>query len=66
MRQPLSPRQKQVLEHLAQGHSRQQTANHLGITVNTVATHIKAAKWALRATNTRHAVAKAIRTNQIP
>lgn len=43
----LTPRQMQVAELLAAGHSRKQVAATLGVSVNTVRAHIAAIAWRL-------------------
>jgi DNA-binding CsgD family transcriptional regulator len=61
--QPLdpSPTQLMVLDGFARGKSRDEVADELGITLETVKTHTKHAQQRLRAKNRTHAVAIAIR-----
>jgi DNA-binding CsgD family transcriptional regulator len=51
----LTPRQYEVLELLANGHTQQQVAAHLGISHETVRTHTKDIRRRLDARNMAHA-----------
>lgn len=61
----LSPRQKQVLELIAEGYPKKQIAEQLNVSVTTVITHAQDAYKHLGAFNASHAVAKAIRSGVI-
>lgn len=61
----MTPRQRQVLELAAQGRVRPQIAADLGIAPDTVKMHVRDARHSLRARNTTHAVAIAIRQGLI-
>jgi PAS domain S-box-containing protein len=57
----LTPRQAEVLRHLAAGCSTQQIANHMGLSVETVRNHIRAVLRKLNAHSRLEAVANARR-----
>ena len=61
----LFPRQQQVAQLLAHGLSRQQIADEMGVTLETVKSHLKWVKLNLDANNTTHAVAIALRAGLI-
>lgn len=61
----VSPRAVQVLECLSRGLGYSGTAEVLGISDQTVQTHLKNAMRALRAKNQAHAVAEALRRGLI-
>lgn len=61
----LSPREKEVLEHLAQGLTERQIGERLFISPNTVKTHLRIVLIKLEARNRVHAVAKALRAGII-
>ncbi|MEO0911470.1 MAG: autoinducer binding domain-containing protein [Pseudomonadota bacterium] len=56
----LSPRERDVLSHLASGRSRAEAADALEISEHTFRVYVDAARHKLGALNTTHAVAKAI------
>ena len=58
---PLSPRELRCLEGMSHGLERAGTAELLGIDEETVKNHLRAARRLLRAKNTTHAVAIALR-----
>ncbi|TCM78993.1 LuxR family transcriptional regulator [Rhodovulum steppense] len=62
---PLSPRELSVLTLLAQGQSRAQAAAELDISQHTLRVYIETARNKLGATNTTHAVARALRNGLI-
>lgn len=59
-RKSLSPRQKQVMILFAQGYTRQQIADELGIGIETVKTYLEHVRHRLDARNGTHAVALCI------
>lgn len=61
----LTDRELDVLRCASVGLTRDQTADTLGIALNTVLSHLSAARYRLRAKNTPHAVALAIRQGLI-
>ncbi|MCI2400449.1 LuxR family transcriptional regulator [Aliiroseovarius subalbicans] len=61
----LSPRELSAMKCLAQGMSRAQAANDLGISEHTLRVYIEAARHKLGALNTTHAVARALSTGVI-
>jgi LuxR family transcriptional regulator len=61
----LTPRQREVLEWLAGGHSVNDTALVMGLSVATIEKHLRLAREALGAESTTHAIAKAAYGNQI-
>ena len=56
----LSPREKETLIQLSQGHSRAEVADTLGISENTLRAYIDSARHKLGAMNVTHAVAMAL------
>lgn len=64
-RQPLSAREKQVLSLIAQGYSNEAVAEELGVSVRSVEANVSRGTMKLGATNRVHAVAKAIKLNEI-
>jgi DNA-binding NarL/FixJ family response regulator len=64
-RPALTRRQRQILQHYADGHSTAQVAKRLGLSAETVRTHTKAILARLRARDRAHAVAVAMRTSLI-
>jgi DNA-binding NarL/FixJ family response regulator len=64
-RPALTRRQRQILQHYADGHSTAQVAKRLGLSAETVRTHTKAILARLRARDRAHAVAVALRTSLI-
>ncbi|MEU3162221.1 response regulator transcription factor [Streptomyces griseoincarnatus] len=63
---PLSPREIQILHHIARGHSRASISTALGIAEATVKSHLQRISRALHARNTAHSVAIAIRRGLLP
>ncbi|MDE3081488.1 MAG: autoinducer binding domain-containing protein [Paracoccaceae bacterium] len=61
----LTPRQREALEWVAHGKTTQDIALLMGISVAMVEKHLRLARIALDVEKTSHAVAKAIRLNQI-
>jgi DNA-binding NarL/FixJ family response regulator len=61
----LTPRQRQVLQHFADGLSTEQVAQRLGLSDETIRTHAKASLSRMGARDRTHAVAKALRANLI-
>jgi DNA-binding NarL/FixJ family response regulator len=64
-RPALTRRQRQILQHYADGHSTAQVARRLGLSAETVRTHTKAILARLKARDRAHAVAVALRTSLI-
>lgn len=64
-RSVLTRRQRQILQHYADGHSTAQVARRLGLSAETVRTHTKAILARLRARDRAHAVALALRNSLI-
>lgn len=62
---PLSPREVDALTFLAMGYARGQVAEMLAISEHTLRAYIESARFKLSATNTVHAVAKAISDGHI-
>lgn len=62
---PLTQRQREVLQWVAEGKSVQDVATILGLTPPTVEKHLRLARSALRVGTTAQAVAKATFLNQI-
>lgn len=62
---PLSPREVDALTFLAMGYARGQVAEMLSISEHTLRAYIESARFKLGASNTVHAVAKAISEGQI-
>lgn len=58
--QSLSPREKDALTLLAMGYSRAQAAESLAISEHTLRVYVESARFKLGATNTTHAVARAM------
>lgn len=58
---PITPRQRQVLQLFANGHSTDDAAKRLGLSTETVRTHAKASLPRLGARDRAHAIAIAIR-----
>lgn len=61
----LTERQRQVLDHVAEGDSVQEAARKLGLSHATVEKHLRLARKALNAETTANAVRKAAGTNQL-
>ncbi|PVA07187.1 helix-turn-helix transcriptional regulator [Thalassorhabdomicrobium marinisediminis] len=57
---PLSPREVDVLTHLAMGLARAQVAQRLEISEHTLRAYVESARFKLGASNTVHAVARAV------
>jgi DNA-binding NarL/FixJ family response regulator len=64
-RSPLSKREREIMDHLAQGLTGEQVAERLVLSSETVKTHIRNAMTKLEATTRVHAVALALRDGQI-
>jgi DNA-binding NarL/FixJ family response regulator len=62
---PLSKREREIMDHLAQGLTGEQVAERLVLSSETVKTHIRNAMTKLEATTRVHAVALALRDGQI-
>lgn len=62
---PLTPRQRQVLQLFADGHSPDEVAKRLGLSTETVRTHAKASLPRIGARDRAHAIAIAIRSSLI-
>ena len=61
----LTPRQREILQHYADGHSTAEAAERLGLSTETVRTHTKATLARLEARDRAHAVAIAMRSSLI-
>jgi len=61
----VTPRQRQVLQMFADGHSTEEAARRLGLSAETVRTHAKATLPRLGARDRAHAIAIAIRSSLI-
>ena len=61
----LTPRQRQVLQLLVDGHSRQEIAQHLQISVATVALHRRNLLTKFKARNTAHLIVRAHRLGYV-
>lgn len=61
VRAPLSAREREVIEWLSAGKTHEDVAAILGLSLHTVSTYVRSAKFKLNATNTMHLIAKAIR-----
>lgn len=61
----LTPRQLDVIRCHAHGLDGPMTAEALGVTLATVESHLKLVRYKLRAKNTTHAVAQAIRSGLV-
>ncbi|MEZ5073554.1 MAG: response regulator transcription factor [Solirubrobacterales bacterium] len=64
-RQRVTPRQRQILQMFADGHSTEEAARRLGLSAETVRTHAKATLPRLGARDRAHAVAIALRSSLI-
>ena len=64
-RQPLTPKQRQVLHWASEGKTAYETGLILGVSPATVEKHLKLAREALYAQTTGHAIAKAAQWNQL-
>jgi DNA-binding NarL/FixJ family response regulator len=64
-RPPLTRRQRQILQMIADGHSTSATAKRLGLSAETIRTHSKAALARLGARDRAHAVAIGLRSSLI-
>ncbi len=64
-RTTMTPRQRQILQMFADGHSTEEAAKRLGLSAETVRTHAKASLPRLGARDRAHAVAIAIRSGLI-
>jgi DNA-binding CsgD family transcriptional regulator len=63
---PLTPRERAVLRRLAVGDTLEQAAAHLGLSRETVRTHLKKAQARLGCRNRTHAVVQAVLLNLVP
>jgi DNA-binding NarL/FixJ family response regulator len=61
----VTPRQREILQMFADGHSTEETARRLGLSTETVRTHAKATLPRLGARDRAHAVAIALRSSLI-
>ncbi|MGX7705224.1 helix-turn-helix transcriptional regulator [Methylobacterium sp. Gmos1] len=61
----LSARERDVLSFAAQGRTREETADLLGVSVETVATHLRNARSKIGTRNTTHTVIEALRLREI-
>jgi LuxR family transcriptional regulator len=61
----LTPQQARTLEAMSRGLNREEAADVLGITVESVKTHLRLARRALRAKTTTHACCEALRRGLI-
>ena len=57
----LTPQERRLLQLLAEGHSYQDAGRHLGVTVNTVRSHVRAIYEKLHVRTMSHAVHKGLR-----
>jgi DNA-binding NarL/FixJ family response regulator len=64
-RPPVTPRQRQIVQMFADGHSTEDAAKRLGLSAETVRTHAKATLPRLGARDRAHAVAIALRSSLI-
>lgn len=64
-RRLLSGRERDVLSFAAQGRTREETADLLGVSVETVATHLRNARGKIGTRNTTHTVIEALRLREI-
>ena len=62
---PLTPRERAILQMVSEGYSDQETAERLGLSYETVRTHIRNSRNKLQARNRPHAVAVAIASGEI-
>ena len=63
---PLTPRERAVLRRLAVGDTIDETAAHLGLSRETVRTHLKKAQGRLGSRNRTHTVVQAVLLNLVP
>ena len=63
---PLTRRETQILSHIAEGNTNKQIADILGISEQTIKSHVSAILRKLNANDRAHAVALAIRNGWIP
>ena len=61
----LTPRQREILQLFADGHSTDEAAKRLGLSTETVRTHAKASLARLEARDRSHAIAIALRGSLI-
>ena len=61
----VTPRQRQILQMFADGHSTDEAAKRLGLSAETVRTHAKATLPRLGARDRAHAIAIALRSSLI-
>jgi DNA-binding NarL/FixJ family response regulator len=61
----LSPRERQVMALMAEGHTAEATGERLGISIETVRTHVRNVVRKLRARNRVHAIAIALERHEI-
>lgn len=61
----LSGRERDVLSFAAQGRTREETADLLGVSVETVSTHLRNARTKIGTRNTTHTVIEALRLREI-
>jgi DNA-binding NarL/FixJ family response regulator len=61
----MSARKIQVLQLVADGYRREEIARHMYISLETVKTHLREARWDLRTKTTAQAVAVAMRNGLI-
>ncbi len=64
-RAPITPRQRQILQLFADGHSTEDAAKRLGLSTETIRTHAKASLPRLGASGRAHAIAIALRASLI-
>lgn len=64
-RRPLSPRQREALEWVAEGKTSQDVAAIMGVSAAMVEKHLRLAREALNVETTAHAVAKAVLSNHL-
>lgn len=57
MNSPLTKKQREVVDLLAQGYTAREIGKRLGITTASVHNRSKAARWKLKAHNTAHLIA---------
>jgi len=62
---PLSPRETEILEHIAQGNRNKEVARTLGIADQTVKNHVTSIMRKLTANDRTHAVVLALRSGLI-
>jgi DNA-binding NarL/FixJ family response regulator len=61
----LTRRQREILQHYAEGHSTAEVADRLGLSIETIRTHTQAALARLEARDRAHAVAIGLRASMI-